>query len=190
MNGPLLRDIHLPPAHWWPPAPGWWLLAALLLLGAAGIAWGFRYMARCKPARVVMREIEALEAAHARDGNTALLADAASQLMRRVARRIAPDVAAQTGAAWNAFVRSHTPDETTRHALDALASERFRAQPMLDVPALLLALRAWCRSALRARASTPFHGKCGASANAHEARSPKAWGDGTFARSTTRKPAS
>lgn len=153
MNGPVLRDIHLPPAPWWPPAPGWWLLAALLLLAAIGVAWWLRRMVRSHPVRAALREIDALEAVHARDGNTAHLAAEASRLMRRVARRVAPHAAAQTGAAWDAFVRSHAPDETTRRALDALASERFRAQPMLDAPALLAALRAWCRGALRARSS-------------------------------------
>ena len=181
MNGPVLRDIHLPPAHWWPPAPGWWLLAAVLLLAATGVAWWLRRMARGNPVRTALREIDALEAAHARDGNTRYLTDGASRLMRRVARRVAPDVAAQAGAAWDAFVQSHAPDEATRHALNVLASERFRAQPMLDAPDLLAALRAWCRNALRARTSTPFHAKGGANANAREARAPKARGDETRA---------
>lgn len=166
MSGPVLRDIHLPPAHWWPLALGWWLLAVVLLLAAIGVAWWLRRMARGNPLRAVLREIDALEGAHARDGNAARLADQASQLMRRVALRVAPDVAAQTGATWRAFVGLYAPDETTRHALDALASERFRAQPMLDAPALLAALRAWCRDALRTRAITPFGTKGGANANA------------------------
>jgi hypothetical protein len=158
MNGPVLRDIHLPPAHWWPLAPGWWLLAALLLLAAVGFAWWLRRTTRSHPVHAVLREIDALEATHARDGNTAQLADEASRLMRRVALRVAPDAAAQTGAAWDAFVRSHASDETTIHALGTLAGERFRAQPVLDVPTLLAALRAWCRDALRAspaRAMSP-----------------------------------
>lgn len=151
MNGPLLRDIHLPLAPWWPPALGWWLLAALLLLAAIGIAWWLRRMARGNPVRAAMREIDALEAAHARDGNAAHLADAASRLMRRVALRVAPDVAAQTGATWHAFVQMHASDASTRQALAELDGERFRAQPVLDASALLAALRAWCRDALRAR---------------------------------------
>jgi hypothetical protein len=170
MTGPVLRDIHLPPAHWWPPAPGWWLLAAVLLLAAVGIAWWLRRSARGTPMRAALREIDALEAAHARDGNTAHLAEGASRLMRRVARRVAPDAAAHAGALWDAFVGSHAPDETTRHALDALASERFRAEPVLDAPALSAALRAWCRDALRTRVITPFGTQGGA---------PEARGDGT-----------
>src|SRR6185437_7163856 len=154
MNGPVLRDIHLTPAHWWPPAPGWWLLAAVLLLAAIGVAWWLRRIAHRNPVRAALREIDALEAVHARDGNTACLAEAASQLMRRVALRVAPDMAAQAGAAWDAFVLSHAPDETTRQALDTLAGDRFRAQPTLDAPALLLALRAWCRDALRRPATS------------------------------------
>ena len=39
-QGPVLRDIHLPPdPSWWPPAPGWWMLAGLLLLLALLAAW-------------------------------------------------------------------------------------------------------------------------------------------------------
>jgi hypothetical protein len=153
MNGPVLRDIHLPLAHWWPLAPGWWLLVGLFVLVAIGIAWWLRHMTRGNPVRIALREIDALEAAHARDGDAAHLANEASRLMRRVALRVAPDVAAQTGATWHAFVLAHASDETVRRALDELAGERYRAQPVLDVPALLAALRVWCRNALRARAS-------------------------------------
>lgn len=151
MNGPLLRDIHLPPAPWWPLAPGWWLLAGLMVLAAVGVVWWLRHVARAHPMRAAMRAIDALEAAHACDGNTVRLADEASRLMRRVALHVAPGTAAQTGAAWQAFVQSYAPDEATRNALDALARERFRAQPVLDAPALLAALRRWCRNALRTR---------------------------------------
>ncbi|MES2402751.1 MAG: DUF4381 domain-containing protein [Pseudomonadota bacterium] len=159
MNGPVLRDIHLPPAHWWPLAAGWWLLAALLALAGFGVAWWLRRVARTLPLRAAMREIDALEAAYARDGDAGQLVDGASRLMRRVALRVAPGAAAQTGATWCAFVHTHAADAGTRQVLDQLASERFRAQPVLDAPVLLSALRAWCRDALRTRASTPFHGK-------------------------------
>lgn len=151
MNGPVLRDIHLPPAHWWPLAPGWWLLAALLVLAALGVAWWLRRVAHAHPLRAAVREIDALEAAYAHDGDAGRLVDGASRLMRRVALRIAPDAAAQTGASWRAFVQTHAPDANIRQVLDELASERFRAQPALDAPALLAALRAWCRHALRTR---------------------------------------
>jgi hypothetical protein len=155
----VLKDIHLPPANWWPPAPGWWLLAVLLLLVVGALAWWLWRSVRGTTLRAALREVDALQAAHARDGNAALLADGASQLMRRVALRVAPGAAAQTGAAWRAFVFAHAPDEGTGRALDALSGERFRPQPKLDAQALLAALRAWCRNALRPRRPTPFHGK-------------------------------
>lgn len=191
MNGPVLRDIHLPPAHWWPPAPGWWLLAVVLLLAAIGVAWLLRRVTRGTALRAALREIDTLEAAHARDGNAAHLADGASRLMRRVALRVAPGVAAQTGATWHAFVRAHAPEDATRQALDTLARERFHAQPALDTSALLIALRTWCRSALRARAPTPFPGKGGANANtnAREAWAPQARKDETSAQYAPRNPA-
>ena len=153
MNGPVLRDIHLPPAHWWPLAPGWWLLVALLLLAALGVAWWLRRAARAHPVRVAMHEIDVLEAAYASDQDVGRLVDGASRLMRRVALRVAPDVAAQAGAGWRAFVHMHAPDASIRQVLDELAGERYRAQQALDAQALLAALRAWCRRALRARSA-------------------------------------
>lgn len=153
MNGPVLRDIHLPPAHWWPPAPGWWLLAALLVLAAIGVAWWMRRTASTHLLRLAMQEIDVLEAAYERDGDTRKLADGASRLMRRVALRVAPEVAAQTGTIWQAFVQMHASDAASRQAMDDLASERFRARPVVDVHVLLAALRPWCRNVLHARAA-------------------------------------
>jgi hypothetical protein len=151
MTGPVLRDIHLPTAHWWPPAPGWWLLAALLLLVAVAAAWWLRRFARHASLRAAMREVDALESAHARDGDGAALAEGASRLMRRVAVRVSPAAASQTGEAWRAFVDRHAHADGTRRALDQLIDERFRAHPVLDASALLVALRIWCRDALRGR---------------------------------------
>lgn len=159
MNGPALRDIHLPSAPWWPLAPGWWAVLAVLLLVAAGILWWLRRRASHGPLRAALHEIDALAAAHAVDGNDAALADGASRLLRRVALRIDPAAAAHDGAAWNAFVHAHAHDAATRQALDGLAAQRFRAQPALDAPALLAALRTWCRDAMRPRALAPFRRK-------------------------------
>lgn len=151
--GPVLRDIHLPPAAWWPPAPGWWLLTGLLLLVAAGCTWWLWRRARRRPLRAALQEIDMLESAHARDGEIAQLVETASRLLRRVARHIDPAAASWTGDAWRAFLHRHAKAASTRQALDELLDTRFRARPDLDVPVLMTALRAWCRDALRGRAT-------------------------------------
>lgn len=147
-NGPVLRDIHLPPAAWWPLAPGWWMLLALVVLSAVFGAWWCMRRARRRPRVAALREVDALAAAFARDGDAGRLADGASRLLRRVARSIDPAAAARDGEAWRAFLHAHARGAAEREALDGLVDARFRAQPRLDAPALLATLRAWCRSAL------------------------------------------
>jgi hypothetical protein len=149
-SGPVLRDIHLPSAGWWPPAPGWWLLALVVIVLALGAARWWRRRASRRPLRSILREIDAIEAAYAGHRDGARVAEEASCLLRRVARRLDPAVASQTGATWRVFVQRHAHDAATRHALDSLMDVRFRAHPALDIPAVASALRAWCRAALRA----------------------------------------
>lgn len=155
MNGPVLRDIHVPTAPWWPLAPGWWLLLGMVvLICAIVLAWrDLRH--RRGPLRTALREIDSMETAHARDGDAARLADRASRLLRRVARRIDPAVAGRDGVAWRAFLDQHARDAATRKALDDLIAVRFRMRPELDAPALLAALRRWCRDALRGHGAYP-----------------------------------
>lgn len=154
-GGPMLCDIHLPPAAWWPLAPGWWLLAALVLLLAVAGIWLAKRRVRRRPLAVALREIDRLAATFTRDGGTAALVDGASRLLRRVARRIDPVAASASGEAWRAFVHANTRDPAARSALDALLDARFRARPALDAQALLSALRTWCRGALGARHVAP-----------------------------------
>ncbi|TAN06442.1 MAG: DUF4381 domain-containing protein [Rhodanobacteraceae bacterium] len=156
MNGPALRDIHIPAAAWWPLAPGWWLLLGVLALACAGVVLWRAGRAQRGPLRAALREIDALEARHARDGDDACVVDGASRLMRRVARRIEPVAASRSGDAWRAFVHRYARDEGARGALDRLAEIRFHAQPSVDAEVLITALRAWCSDALRGRVSTPF----------------------------------
>jgi hypothetical protein len=149
--GPVLRDIHLPPASWWPPAPGWWLLAALVLVaGALVVAWCV-YRRRRGALNALLREIDGLEPAYARYADSVRLADQASRVLRRVARRVEPRAASTNGSAWRAFVHKYAQGDVTRQALDALLDARFRVAPVLDASALCAALRAWCRAALRRR---------------------------------------
>lgn len=149
--GPVLRDIHLPPASWWPPAPGWWLLAALALVAGALVAAWFAYRRHHGTLRALLREIDGLELAYARDADSTRLADQASRVLRRVARRVEPRAASANGVEWRVFVHKYAHAEATRQALDALLDVRFRVAPVLDVSALCGALRVWCRAALRRR---------------------------------------
>ena len=153
-DGPVLRDIHLPPAAWWPPAPGWWLLATLVLLLTVLVIWLVKRRARRGPLRAAMREVDRLECDYSRDGDTTALAAGASRLLRRVALRVDPACAAAPGDAWRAFLRTHAGDANAEQHLDALVSAPFQNQPPLDARALLDAVCACCRHALR-RARPP-----------------------------------
>lgn len=153
MTGPVLRDIHVPAAPWWPPAPGWWILAALVLLALVASVWLARRQRAQAPLRTALREIDGLQSAWRRDANVDASVDAASRLLRRVARRVDPPVAAEAGDAWRQFIRGHAPDPEARAALDRLLDARFRPNADIDVPVLCRALRGWCRVALRSRAT-------------------------------------
>src|SRR5690348_9051641 len=147
-DGPVLRDIHLPPAGWWPPAPGWWGVAALAVLVACMVVWLLWRRARRRSRRAALREIDSLAAAYAQDGDMARLAEGASRLLRRVARLVDPDAASLSGDAWRAFLHRYARDAETQAALDRLVATRYLARPVVEAPALLAALRGWCRNAL------------------------------------------
>ncbi len=99
-----LRDLHLPEAiGWWPLAPGWWLLIALLLLGLALAARAsFRRHRRNAARRAALAELARLKSAWDADRNSAALAAAVSDLLRRAMLAYAPrhEVAGLTGRAW------------------------------------------------------------------------------------------
>lgn len=151
-GGPVLRDIHLPSAAWWPPAPGWWLLAGLVLLMIVAGVWLAKRRTRQRPLRVALQEVDRLAARFAHDRDTVALVEDASRLLRRVARKVDPDAASASGEAWRAFIHACTHDAGTHATLDGLLDARFRARPTLDAEALPAALRAWCRCALRSPA--------------------------------------
>lgn len=150
--GPILRDIHLPPAPWWPLAPGWWVLAGVAVALAIVLLLWWRRRRSARLVDAVLQEVTLLEARFARDSDGAALAAAASRLLRRVALRVEPEAAGATGVAWQEFVRRRAGDPAVAHTLAVLADAAFVRQPELDAPALLQALRCWCRRALRQRA--------------------------------------
>jgi len=88
--------VHEPvPPPWWPPAPGWWVVAALVLLVVAALLW-----LRWRRARDRRRAGELFDAAVAAADTLPGQVAAMSALLRRAARRQAPDAAALEGAAW------------------------------------------------------------------------------------------
>lgn len=153
-NGPVLRDIHLPPAPaWWPFAPGWWVLAGLVLLALAVAAWFWRRHRRLrKQCRLLLDELEKLAARHARDGDAVALAASIHQLLRRVARRHDEAATRQRGDRWRQTLARVPVATAVLDRLMALEQAIYRPQAQFDAPATLAAARDWLRAAARPRA--------------------------------------
>lgn len=101
MNPPLpLRGVHpgIAPA-WWPPAPGWWLLTATVALAVGLVALWWRRRARRR-----MAYAQLFDAALAAAPTPVARLAAASELLRRAARRIDPQADRLQGEAWLAFL--------------------------------------------------------------------------------------
>jgi len=147
--GPLLRDIHLPPAPgWWPPAPGWWLLA---IAGLAALAWCIVYLSRKvrrrRHRRAVLRELDrCIDAAR---GDPAALATALSRFLRRMSRQTDAAAVALAGEAWLEHLdRGMQGEEFSRGIGRVLIEAPFRPALPYDAPALVALVRRWTRRAL------------------------------------------
>lgn len=152
--GPVLRDIHLPPApSWWPPAPGWWLIGLVALLAILAACWfGQRYRVRLRGRRQLIAELDGLASDYAHDGDATILAARLHQLLRRVARRQDPATTQQSGSAWHETLARVPVDSATLNRLLALDDAMYRAQSDLDVAATVSAARSWLQRASRSRA--------------------------------------
>ncbi len=101
MNAPLpLRAMHPGVAPgWWPPAPGWWWLFAGVLVIVFGIAaWGYRRARR----RAAFTRL--FDAAVAAAPTPVAKVAAASELLRRAARRVDPSADRLQGEDWLRFL--------------------------------------------------------------------------------------
>ena len=147
-EGPLLRDIHLPPdPSWWPPAPGWWLLAGVLLALLALATW-FVWRRRQRRERIaeLLADVEALERRHA--GEPARLAAALHELLRRAARRYDPGATHHRGEAWRQCLAKVPVDAVTIERLMALEDAMYRPQAAESLDGGTAAVRTWLARAL------------------------------------------
>jgi hypothetical protein len=153
-DGPVLRDIHLPPAPgWWPPAPGWWLLAGICILCLFLTIIALRRLAKGRrQRRAVLRELECC-IDRARDDPIALAA-ALSNFLRRLALREAPAAAAYDGERWLEYLDRHSDSrDEFRHGIGRVLIEApFRTTMNYDTPALIALVRRWTRDTLTAGA--------------------------------------
>ena len=148
-DGPVLRDIHLPPPPgWWPPAPGWWLLAAIcILLAVFAFVRLRRARARRREHAAVFAELErCIDAARL---DPAALAAALSKFLRRIALRDAPAAASYEGERWLEYLDARAPAADFRHGVGRVLIEApFRPGCDYDSVALIALVRRWTRSTL------------------------------------------
>ncbi|WP_440225427.1 DUF4381 domain-containing protein [Dokdonella sp. MW10] len=154
-DGPVLRDIHLPPdPSWWPPAPGWWILATLVLVGIAVLVRAVRGMRRRRRwLRALHGQIDRLDALDVRDGS-ALAADV-SQLLRRATLLVDTRAAALTGPEWLRFLDARLGGDAFEHGVGrALLDAPWQKGAVIDGAALVALARRWITTVL---AEPPRH---------------------------------
>jgi hypothetical protein len=157
-EGPVLRDIHLPPAPgWWPPAPGWWLLAVLILVVVAIIAFRVLRIMRARRWRWRIRaEVERIAARHAAQPDAARLAAELSGVMRRASLLLDPCAAALRGEEWLSFLDARAGGDTFRAGPGrALLDAPYRRVAEFDTGALVRAVRDWLARVLADHAPRP-----------------------------------
>jgi hypothetical protein len=153
-DGLVLRDIHVPPGPpWWPPAPGWWLLLGLVCLLAIA---GWLLYRRARKKRIIRQQILAeigqLAARYPEDD--AAYAASLHQLLRRAARRYAPDAHRIQGSPWRQ-VLAHVPvDDATLDALMTLDARMYQPNADFDRPRVQAAVERWLDVALSSAKAT------------------------------------
>jgi Domain of unknown function (DUF4381) len=148
-NGPVLRDIHLPPPPgWWPPAPGWWLLALACIVCAVVVLVKWRRRQRLRRwRRDVLAEFDGcIDAAH---GDPAVLAAALSRFLRRVTLRRDARAAAFSGERWLTYLDAQVQTEEFSLGVGrVLIDAPFRPVVHYDAAALIALVRRWVRAVL------------------------------------------
>jgi hypothetical protein len=135
-----LRDIHLPLSAMW--------LTAIFVPLLVGLAWGVRRFVCRIPFRSALRELDAMAATHARDGDATQLVAGVSQLLRRYAQQRFPlePVAGLSGADWLEFLDAHGGGAAFRSGTGAVLAWRPYARAgMLDDAALVALVRCWLK---------------------------------------------
>ena len=151
MNGPELRDIHLPADWlWWPPAPGWWLLPILVLLLVAALLWLRRRRRHPSLDRLSIRELGRIRREYDTGrADSGAVINAVASLLRRVLieYRGRTSAAASTGEAWLGQLEQLVSRPVfSDEQLQLLARGRYRADADCDVESLLEACEGWVRS--------------------------------------------
>ena len=157
-NGPLLRDIHLPPPpSWWPLAPGWWglMLLAVLVVGVA-IWWWRRQRRRAADERRVLAEVDYVLSLWREQPQA--LASGLHQLLRRGALRIDPAAAQQQGDAWRQTLARIPIDAMALEQLHGLDAAMYRPTTSLDPDVAANATRRWLQLAWRQRVPSSGQG--------------------------------
>lgn len=154
-DGPVLRDIHLPPdPSWWPPAPGWWILAAIVLVGVAIGVRALRGMRRRRRwMQALHAQVDRLDTLDARDGGA--LAAEVSQLLRRASLLVDANAAALHGAAWLRFLDERLGGDAFEHGVGrVLLDAPWQRSAAIDSDALVALARRWITTVL---AEPPRH---------------------------------
>jgi len=120
----VLRDVHVPPAPgWWPPAPGWWLVLLLVLIVVAVplVLIGIKRARRRRWAELFDRDCSAAAEPPAQVA-------AASELLRRAARKVDPKADRLQGQAWLQFLDGRQGHEFSEGAGRLLQDGGYRRQ--------------------------------------------------------------